>query len=351
MAENRKKINAVRIIKILGIIIGIICIILAGVYFYITTHPQVIVGMIQKGMYRDSKPNSFEPIYKPGEGEKADGQYKINDIAYGSEYPNSFLDITYPDSNREVDRPTLFYFHGGGFFGGSKNMGDPMAVSDSTALIDDLCAQGYNIVNVDYALVPDYHFPVPLIQMNQAIKFIDEHKDEYHINMDKVFIMGSSAGAIMTAQYGTVISNPEYASLLDIEPSINVDQVLAVVVDDAPIDYQNMGLLCKMLVGNYVKGSIYLNKDELKKYECIPYMTKDYPAAFLLGSEYRNDMNSMARQLRNVGAKYILVDPYVENGVTQPHCFVAAERVDSVAAEAFEKLTDFLKERISERER
>lgn len=163
--------------------------------------------------------------------------------------------------------------------------------------------------------------------------------------------MGSSAGAIMTAQYGTVISNPEYASLLDIEPSINVDQVLAVVVDDAPIDYQNMGLLCKMLVGNYVKGSIYLNKDELKKYECIPYMTKDYPAAFLLGSEYRNDMNSMARQLRNVGAKYILVDPYVENGVTQPHCFVAAERVDSVAAEAFEKLTDFLKERISERER
>lgn len=41
------------------------------------------------------------------------------------------------------------------------------------------------IPNVDYALVPDYHFPVPLIQMNRAISFIDEHKDEYHINMDK----------------------------------------------------------------------------------------------------------------------------------------------------------------------
>ena len=56
----------------------------------------------------------------------------------------------------------------------------------------------------------------------------------------------------------------------------------------------------------------------------------------------------MARQLADVGAKCILVDPYVENGVTQPHCFVAAERVDSVAAEAFEKLTEFLKEKISE---
>ncbi|MCI5621669.1 MAG: hypothetical protein MR355_08950 [Lachnospiraceae bacterium] len=70
-----------------------------------------------------------------------------------------------------------------------------------------------------------------------------------------------------------------------------------------------MGGVRKMLVGNYVKGSIYLNKDELNKYECIPYMTKDYPAAFLLGSEYRNDMNSMAEKLEAVGAHYVLVDP------------------------------------------
>ena len=34
-------------------------------------------------------------------------------------------------------------------------MGDPMAVGEATALIDDICAQGYNIVNVDYTLVPD----------------------------------------------------------------------------------------------------------------------------------------------------------------------------------------------------
>lgn len=85
----------------------------------------------KEGYYKDFKssaelelkysvPGSYEISYTPGEGEKADGQYKINDIAYGTEYPNSFLGITYPDSNREEDRPTLFYFHGGGFFGGSK---------------------------------------------------------------------------------------------------------------------------------------------------------------------------------------------------------------------------------------
>lgn len=347
MEVNQKKNKAIKVLKVIGIIIGVIGIIITGTYFYVTSHPQIIVGIIQKAMYQEDGPNSFDPIYTPGAGVKADGQYKINDITYGIEYPNSFLDITYPDSNTKIDRPTLFYFHGGGFFGGSKNMGDPMASSDSTALIDDLCANGYNIVNVDYALVPDYHFPVPLIQMNEAIKFIAEHKDEYNINMDKVIIMGSSAGAIMSAQYGTLVSNLEYAKLLGIDPAISTDQLVAIVVDDAPIDYQNMTLGCKMLVGNYVKGSIYLNSDELNRYECIPHMTKEYPSCFLLGSEYRNDMVSMAKKLTTVGVDHVLIDPYAENGLIMPHCFIASEREDPVAKAAFDKLITFIEERIN----
>ena len=329
-------------LKIVGIILGILLALGIGFYFYVTTHTQIVVGFIQKGIYGDSSPNSFEPLYTPGKGLTAAGQYKINDIAYGTEYPNSFLDITYPDANTEIDRPTLFYFHGGGFFGGSKNMGDPMAANDATALIDDLCALGYNIVNVDYALVPDHLFPVPLIQMNEAIRFIAEHKDEYHINMDNVILMGSSAGAIMTAQYGTILSNPEYAALLDIEPALNLKQVAAVVIDDAPIDYRNMVLGCKMLVGNYVKGSIYLNEDELNRYECIPHMTSDYPAAFLLGSEYRNDLIAMAEKLKEVEVEYILVDPLAEHGEEKPHCFVANERIDEIAKEAFDRMMAFI---------
>lgn len=329
-------------LKVIGIILGILLALGIGFYFYVTSHTQIVVGFIQKGIYSESSPNSFEPLNTPGEGITAAGQYKLNDIAYGTEYPNSFLDITYPDDNKESDRPTLFYFHGGGFFTGSKNMGDPLAASEATALIDGICAAGYNIVNVDYALVPDHLFPVPLIQMNEAIRFIAEHKDEYHINMDNVILMGSSAGAIMTAQYGTILSNPEYAALLDIEPALNLEQVAAVVIDDAPIDYRNMVLGCKILVGNYIKGSIYLNEDELNRYECIPHMTSDYPAAFLLGSEYRNDLIAMAEKLKKVEVEHILVDPLAEHGEEKPHCFVANERVDEIAKDAFDRMMAFI---------
>ena len=117
------------------------------------------------------------------------------------------------------------------------------------------------------------------------------------------------------------------------------------VIDDAPIDYRNMVLGCKILVGNYVKGSIYLNEDELNRYECIPHMTADYPAAFLLGSEYRNDLIAMAEKLKEVEVEHILVDPLAEHGAEKPHCFVANERIDPVAAEAFGRLTAFLREK------
>lgn len=177
--------------------------------------------MLQKATYGDKPINSYEPFYEPINGKKDNGQYLISEIKYDTEYPNSFLDVTYPDENREVDRPTLFYFHGGGFFAGSKNMGDPMAATEATALLDDICAAGYNIVNVDYALVPDYHFPVPLIQANRAFAYMQEHAEEYHLNMNNVVIMGSSAGAIMTSQLGSIITNPEYAKLLELRPYSN----------------------------------------------------------------------------------------------------------------------------------
>ncbi|HEL1669180.1 TPA: alpha/beta hydrolase, partial [Streptococcus suis 2651] len=235
--------------KIILWILGIVASLGIIAYVSVTNHPQLVVGVIQSFMYQESSPNSYSPLYDPIDGLKENGQYLKSEIAYSKEYPNSFLDITYPDQNLEADRPTLFYFHGGGFFGGSKNMGDPLAASQATYLIDDIVSKGYNVVNVDYALVPDYHFPTPVIQMNQAIAYIKEHAEEYQLNMDNVVLMGSSAGAIMVAQYGSVLANQEYAQLLNIEPSIAKEHVKALVIDDAPLDYAKFSLGTKMLVG------------------------------------------------------------------------------------------------------
>lgn len=326
-------------------VLAAICVALVALALVLATHTQIVVGAIQSLAGETVKvTNTYEPEGEPIDAMRDNGQRIITEIAYAEEYPNSFLDITYPDSDMSARRPTLVYFHGGGFFGGSKSMGDPLASSDVTALLDDICAAGYNVVNVDYGLVPDCLFPVPVIQANQALAWCVEHAQEYDLDMSNVIIMGSSAGAIITSQLGAFISNPDYAAALGIEPALGPGQIRALVIDDAPLVYDEFSIGTKVLIGNYVRGTIFLSDEEVRLYDATRWVTAAYPPSVLLGSEYRSDMRAMAAALSDAGVAHELVDPFAERGVEMQHCFVASERDDEVARDAFERMLAFLEE-------
>ena len=70
-----------------------------------------------------------------------------------------------------------------------------------------------------------------------------------------------------------------------------------------------------------------------------------HPAAVLFGSEYRHDMNVMHEELEKLGSEHLHIDPYQEHGLTKPHCFVAAERTDPIAKDAFDRMIAFLNEK------
>ena len=184
------------------------------------------------------------------------------------------------------------------------------------------------------------------MQANEAFRFLTDHAEEYHLDMDRLVIMGSSAGAIMTSQLGSIITNPDYAKALGISPALKPEQIRAVVLDDAPLVYDKFSLGTKVLVGNYVKGSIFLSHEEIRKYNNILWVDSSYPAAFLLGSEYYVDMREMDLALKNVNVEHALVDPLAERNLQMQHCFVASERENSVAKDAFDRMIAFLNQRI-----
>ena len=332
--------------KILIIVVAVLAVLAGGVLF-VLSHTQIIVGMIQKlSAGTVNTANSYEPLGQPMEGLKDNGQYVITEIRYSENYPNSYLDITYPNKDKDPSNPTLIYFHGGGYFGGSKNVGDPLAGSDATALLDDICSEGFNLVNIDYVLVPEYHFPDPLIQANEAFRFLIENSEKYSLDMDNVVIMGSSAGAIITSQLGSIITNPDYAAALGISPALKLREVKAVVIDDAPLVYDEFSLATKLLVGNYMKGSIFLSKDDVKRYNNILWVDSSYPSAVLLGSEYYTDMRHFDKALSDAGVDHELVDPLMERNMAMSHCFVGQERVDDVAKDAFDRMIRFIKSKV-----
>ena len=77
-------------------------------------------------------------------------------------------------------------------------------------------------------------------------------------------------------------------------------------------------------------------EEEIKQYDNIQNLTADYPAAVLLGSEYRHE------ELNKLGCEHLHIDPYIEYGLTKPHCFVSAECTDPIAKDAFDRMISFL---------
>lgn len=338
-------------LKIFAIILGVFLLICGSTYLNVCYNPQIIIGGIQKLLYGDFQVNSYEPLQEPIESIKENGIYYVSDLKYGDEYPNSYLDISYPNEDRTVDRATIIYFHGGGYFSGSKSMGDPLAANnDSNYLYDKLVSEGYNLVNVDYALVPDYKFPVPLIQMNQAINYLVDNADELGLNMNNVVIMGGSAGAIMTAQYGAILSNPEYEKSFDFEesPKLTLKDVKALVVDDAPIDipsFDTFGI--KVIISNYLDDSIFFrNKEKAKQYNAINYITKDYPSTFLTAGTddgFPKDMQHMSDKLTEVGVDHLYFYPDIDKYGKTKHGYLSNLKYDSGAAkDCYDALIKFI---------
>ena len=329
--------------------IAIVCGILAvgiGATAYTYMHPQIIIGGIQKMLYRNGKPiNSFHPFAPAMRRVKANGQLYVTEIQYGTDYPNSYLDITYPNQDTSVCRPTVVYFHGGGFFGGDKSMGDPMAVDDNAnRLFEEVVANGFNFVNVNYGLVPDCHFPVPLIQMNQAIAHLKEHAAEYGLNMENVVIFGQSAGAILTGQYGALLASTAYQKLLDIAPAIDANYVKALIIDDAPFLVEKFGLKLKLLLGNYL-GTMNMKGNLAKRYNPCPFVTKGYRPSFLTAGNtdgFPDDMSAFAEKLKDAGTEYEYF--FTPREVCElPHGYLNLVKKNEYARACFDHILSFMK--------
>lgn len=353
--KSEAKRSGKKVLKVFLAIIAVFLIIGISGYFYVAYHPQVVVGIIQKALYPEGKEiNPVEPQNVPDRKVRENGILYVNDIKYGSTYPNSFLDISYPTEDTSVDRPTIVYFHGGGYFGGDKVMGDPLAVNeDSTYLFDRLVLEGYNLVNINYVLVPDYHFPDPVIQMNEAINYLIDNQAELGLDMGKVIIFGQSAGAIMTAQYGAILSNSDYRQLFPLteEPKLELADIVALVIDDAPLDMANFdNLQIKLLIANYLEDSIYFgNKEMAGMYNAISYVNGLFPRSFLTAGTddgFPEDMQELSDRLTEAGVENIyFYTPEEKYGLTM-HGYLSNLKYDTsgAAKDCFDAIIEFIKE-------
>jgi len=98
----------------------------------------------------------------------------------------------YDVTDAAIERPTLVYFHGGGFVYGDLESHDP--------LCRRLAHYGeFRVIAIDYRLAPEHPFPAAVEDAISALGHITAYADQYDVDPALLTVGGDSAGACLAA--------------------------------------------------------------------------------------------------------------------------------------------------------
>ncbi|GAA1944274.1 alpha/beta hydrolase [Microbacterium deminutum] len=99
--------------------------------------------------------------------------------------------------NAHKDRAAMILVHGGGFTEGSR--------SSMRKLCEQFAQRGVVGVAIDYRMLPDFAYPAPVDDANSAVAWLKQPDiaAQYAIDPARIGMLGSSAGAIITASVAT----------------------------------------------------------------------------------------------------------------------------------------------------
>ena len=122
------------------------------------------------------------------------------DERYGHE-PDALLDVCLPGEAVRAGRPlpVLVWTHGGAFVGGSKE--------ELGGYLRMIAARGVAVVAVAYSLSPEARYPTAVRQVMAALHHLAAHRERLGLDTDRIVLAGDSAGAQLTAQTATLITN------------------------------------------------------------------------------------------------------------------------------------------------
>lgn len=169
-------------------------------------------GMPPMGM----KPDGMPPMGPGGPGGRPpfDPANFVPPMADISWVKRKYLDVSYGDSKAQAidiylpeegdgPFPAVVHIHGGGF-----EMGDKRDDHMDTYL--DGIRRGYAVASIEYRLSREAKFPAAVLDVREAIRFLRENAAEYHIDPDRIGMIGGSAGSNLCAMLAMNVPNGEF---------------------------------------------------------------------------------------------------------------------------------------------
>lgn len=175
------------------------------------------------------------------------------------------LDVYSPKNISSEKLPVLIYIHGGGWVEGDKVIHSDNYVENTIA---KLLAKQYAVISINYTLLNDsIHFPLPLEDTKDAIRWVRKNAEKYNFDTNNIGLFGASAGAhlALMAAYtpdNTYTGSTELASysskvnyVIDHYGPADLNKLFHTRLGTIPVSM--IGLISKKIVSlqqNLVKG-------------------------------------------------------------------------------------------------
>lgn len=203
------------------------------------------------------------------------------DVAYADDGVDTTMDVFAPAS-ADGPLPTIVWIHGGAWVSGSKE--------DVAPYLRILAAEGYTAIGVNYTLGPEGAYPLAVNQINEALAYIDEHATDLGVDPDQIVLAGDSAGGQLASQLATLITNPDYAAIMNISPALTPAQLDATILNCGVYDLSALAEL-DGVVGWGLKSSMWAYSGTKSWAEgstgstmsTIDWVTADFPTTYISG--------------------------------------------------------------------
>jgi acetyl esterase/lipase len=226
----------------------------------------------------------------------------ITDQQYRSGDHDARLDVYFPDTADQpgMRLPAVIWTHGGAWISGYK---------DSAAPYFQLIAiEGYSVISLDYSLAPGKTYPTPVYQVNDALAYIQQNADRFHVDVNRIVMAGDSAGAQITSQIAALITNPAYAAELGLTPSIKPEQLRGVILHCGIYDMATFIEHAQLAPSRLLRwgtetvvwaytGSQDYDSTKLQQMSTINHITRDFPPTFISGGNHDPLTNDQSKPL------------------------------------------------------
>jgi acetyl esterase/lipase len=252
------------------------------------------------------------------------------DVPYaGTKNPRQTLDLLLPKTPKaDKPLPVVVNIHGGAWMSGDKSNGTPMLAS--------MVASGdYAAVSIGYRLSGEATWPAQIHDCKAAIRWIRANAAKYHLDPERIGVMGGSAGGHLVAMLGT--SGGDEALEGDLGPYKGVSSKVRCVVDQfGPAELSTMGDAPSSLDHNspnspeskLLGSPILQSKDAAKAASPITYVSKDDPPFLIIHGDKDmtvpfNQSEKLTKSLKGSGVDvlFIKVEGGGHGGFRNPEVF------------------------------